>query len=129
MAQAWRHRSLQAPLGWCGNFFEKRSISKTIRRAAEGDADCGRHSVSQFRSKRQFRGQRTGWGQENLDNILAPAQPASPKFIENSPGLQTGDLNGTVIPVRSGNMHFGSYQRTGDYPDPALVNDADLIVR
>jgi Subtilisin-like serine proteases len=70
-----------------------------------------------------------GYGRVNLDNILAPAQPASAKFIEVRPGLQTGDLNRTVIQVRSGNVPLRIVLAYSDYPGPALVNNLNLIVR
>jgi hypothetical protein len=70
-----------------------------------------------------------GYGRVNLDNILAPAQPASAKFIEIRPGLQTGELNRTPIQVKSENVPLRIVLAYGDYPGPALVNNLNLIVR
>lgn len=80
-------------------------------------------------AKGNFVDNEQGYGRVNLDNILAPAQPASAKFIEVRPGLQTGDLNRTVIQVRSGNVPLRIVSAYSDYPGPALVNNLNLIVR
>src|SRR5205814_5117105 len=69
-----------------------------------------------------------GYGRVNLANILAPAQPASAKFIEVGPGLQTGELNRTLIQVQSENVPLRIVLAYSDYPGPALVNNLNLIL-
>ena len=70
-----------------------------------------------------------GYGRVNLDNILAPAQPAVAKFFEVRPGVQTGQLNRTTIQLQSANVPLRIVLAYSDYPGPVLVNNLNLIVR
>jgi serine protease AprX len=69
-----------------------------------------------------------GCGRVNLDAVLAPAQPSSSRFIDVTPGLQTGELRAIDVVVKSSAVPLRVVLAYSDYPGAALVNDLNMIV-
>ena len=108
---------------------KKKHIAKPSAALLKAALIAGATRLPGYASKGAVVDNQQGYGRANLDNILAPAQPASAKFIEVRPGLQTGEFNSTPIEVRSGNVPIRIVLAYSDYPGPALVNNLNLIVR
>ncbi|MGE5345451.1 MAG: S8 family serine peptidase [Acidithiobacillales bacterium] len=70
-----------------------------------------------------------GFGRVNLDAILAPAKPASARFIDASKGLQTGQVDAYTLNVQSNKAPLRIALAYTDPPGPALVNNLNLIVK
>ncbi len=70
-----------------------------------------------------------GFGRVNLDAVLAPARPASARFIDASTGLQTGQVKTHTLNVLSGKTPLRIVLAYTDPPGPALVNNLNLILR
>ncbi|HXJ93672.1 MAG TPA: S8 family serine peptidase [Terriglobia bacterium] len=69
-----------------------------------------------------------GFGRVNLDAVLAPAAPASVRFLEVKPGLRTGELHSVDVEVKSSQTPLRVVLAYTDYPGRALVNNLNLIV-
>lgn len=68
-----------------------------------------------------------GFGRVDLDRVLAPAAPASARFLEIKPGLATGAAHSLIIKVRSAAAPLRIVLAYSDFPGPALVNNLNLI--
>jgi serine protease AprX len=108
---------------------KKKRITRPSAALLKAALIAGAIRLAGYASKGALVDQQQGYGRINLDNILAPAQPASAKFIEVRSGLQTGDLNRILIQIRSGNVPLRIVLAYSDYPGSALVNNLNLIVR
>jgi hypothetical protein len=108
---------------------KKKRISKPSAALLKATLIAGATRLTGYASKGTVVDNEQGYGRVSLDNILAPAQPASAKFIEIRPGLQTGDLNRTLLQVKSGNVPLRIVLAYSDYPGPALVNNLNLVLR
>jgi serine protease AprX len=108
---------------------KKKHIAKPSAALLKAALIAGATRLPGYASKGAVVDNQQGYGRANLDNILAPAQPASAKFIEVRPGLQTGEFNRTPIEVKTGNVPIRIVLAYSDYPGPALVNNLNLIVR
>lgn len=69
-----------------------------------------------------------GFGRLDLDAVLAPASPASARFIEVAAGLRTGAAHTEQIRVVSNRRPLRVALAYSDFPGPSLVNDLNLIV-
>lgn len=69
-----------------------------------------------------------GFGRVGLDAVLAPAKPASARFLDVSAGLQTGQVYAHTLNVRSGKATLRIALAYTDAPGPALVNNLNLIL-
>ena len=108
---------------------KKRHVTRPSAALLKATLIAGATRLTGYASKGTLVDQQQGYGRVNLDSILAPAQPAAAKFIDIRPGLQTGELNRTLIQVKSGNVPLRIVLAYSDYPGPALVNNLNLIVR
>lgn len=70
-----------------------------------------------------------GFGRLNLDAIVAPTPPASARFLDVSPGLQTGRFHALTLHVRSSSTPLRVVLAYTDYPGSTLVNNLNLILR
>ena len=68
-----------------------------------------------------------GYGRVNLDNVLAPAQPATVVFLDVKPGLKTGQIQSIPIKVKSDQAPLRVVLAYSDFPGPSLVNNLNLI--
>lgn len=108
---------------------KKRHVTRPSAALLKAALIAGAIRLTGYSSKGTLVDQQQGYGRVNLDGILAPAQPAAAKFIDIRPGLQTGELNRTLMQVKSGNVPLRIVLAYSDYPGPALVNNLNLIVR
>lgn len=108
---------------------KKRHVTRPSAALLKAALIAGATRLTGYASKGTLVDQQQGYGRVNLDSILAPAQPAAAKFIDIRPGLQTGELNRTLMQVKSGNVPLRIVLAYSDYPGPALVNNLNLIVR
>jgi serine protease AprX len=108
---------------------KKKHIIKPSAALLKAMLIAGATRLTGYAPKGTFVDNQQGYGRVNLDNILAPPRPAVAKFIEIRPGLQTGELNRTVIQVQSANVPLRLVLAYSDYPGPTLVNNLNLIVR
>jgi hypothetical protein len=108
---------------------KKRHVTRPSAALLKAALIAGAIRLTGYASKGTLVDQQQGYGRVNLDGILAPAQPAAAKFIDIRPGLQTGELNRTLMQVKSGNVPLRIVLAYSDYPGPALVNNLNLIVR
>ncbi len=108
---------------------KKKRIKKPTAALLKAALIAGATRLTGYAKKGAVVDNEQGYGRVNLDSILAPAQPASAKFIEITPGLQTGELNRTLIQVQSENVPLRIVLAYSDYPGPALVNNLNLILR
>jgi subtilisin-like proprotein convertase family protein len=68
-----------------------------------------------------------GFGRVDLDSILAPAQPATTRFIDRSAGLRTGDVHTEQVTVASRYTPLRVVMAYTDSPGPNLVNNLNLM--
>jgi subtilisin family serine protease len=108
---------------------KKKRIKKPTAALLKAALIAGATRLTGYAKKGAVVDNEQGYGRVNLDSILAPAQPASAKFIEIGPGLQTGELNRTLIQVQSESVPLRIVLVYSDYPGPALVNNLNLILR
>jgi serine protease AprX len=69
-----------------------------------------------------------GYGRVDLDAVLAPALPASTRFLDLDPGLGTGEVHTEQLQVRSGRRPLRIALAYSDPPGIALMHDLNLIV-
>jgi len=70
-----------------------------------------------------------GFGAVNLEAVLAPKSPSAARFVDERPGLRTGEVNALVVKVTSGAVPLRVVLAYSDAPGPRLVNDLNVVVR
>lgn len=68
-----------------------------------------------------------GFGRVDLDAILAPAAPASARFLDVQPGLATGQVHTTNVSVAARETALRVVLVYSDSPGPNLVNNLNLV--
>ncbi len=69
-----------------------------------------------------------GFGAVNVDNIVAPAAPASALFIDSEASLATGQSAEHVFEITSSAPALKLVMAYSDYPGSALVNDLNMVL-
>lgn len=70
-----------------------------------------------------------GFGRVNLDAVLAPAAPATARFVDQSGGLRTGEMHTTSLSVASRQTPLRVVLAYSDFPGPNLINNLNLVVQ
>lgn len=69
-----------------------------------------------------------GYGRVHLNTVLAPAAPAEAVFMEETPGLETGEVFRANIQIQSSDVPLRAVMAYSDYPGSALINNLNLIL-
>jgi subtilisin-like proprotein convertase family protein len=70
-----------------------------------------------------------GFGRVNVDAILSPAAPVAARFIDQSPGLRTGEVYSMSFSIASRQAPLRVVLAYSDYPGPSLVNNLNLVLQ
>jgi serine protease AprX len=106
----------------------KAGIKKPTAALLKAALIAGATRLRGYASKTAVANNHQGFGRVNLDAVLAPAAPASARFLEVKPGLRTGELHSVDVKVKSSQTPLRVVLVYTDYPGRALVNNLNLIV-
>jgi subtilisin family serine protease len=70
-----------------------------------------------------------GWGRVDLQQVLNPQPPTTVLFIDESPGLQTGEMQTYNIEITNDSVPLRLTLVYNDFPGEDLVNNLNLLAR
>ena len=70
-----------------------------------------------------------GWGRVDLQRVLNPQPPTTALFMDESPGLQTGEMQTYNIEITNDSVPLRLTLVYNDFPGEDLVNNMNLLAR
>jgi hypothetical protein len=108
---------------------KKKRIRKPSAALVKATLIAGAQRLAGYSTPEALLDNAQGYGRVNLDAVLAPKAPVSARFIDVSPGLETGELREVEFSLSPAGNPLRVVMAYSDYPGASLVNNLNLSLR